>query len=241
MKLEIVSGDDEVEKKTLAEKVLDKLMDWIMEGKIEMGQKLNTDQLAQQLSVSRMPVRDAIKELERKGLIENIPYKGASLVTLSSNDIFQLYLLRCLIEPELFWYACKNATDQEIENVGEILKQYRIAVEKDNEINAVQMFKYNRAYHFSIYETSRMNILLENASRIWDNLAFYKLIYEQNYVKNIEMRKKQLEDHELFYSLFKERKADELKETVKRSLQNFEEIMPRIANNLNKEKTGTND
>jgi DNA-binding GntR family transcriptional regulator len=224
---------DNFDKQTLADKVLDKLMDWIMEGKIVMGQKLNTDQLAQQLSVSRMPVRDAIKELEKKGLIENIPYKGASLVNLSSDDVFQMYLLRSLIEPEICWYACKNASDEEIEYVGKVLDAFNKELEGD--ISAVQIFQYNRQFHFSLFDTSHMDKLIEVANRIWDNLAFCKLIYGQRYVMDDAMRQRQSIEHGQYYNLFKNRKADELKALVKKNLENFEEIMPKMVTDI-KEK-----
>ena len=48
----------------LPDLVLDKLMEWIMSGKLSMGDKLNTEELASQLGVSRMPIRDALSNLE---------------------------------------------------------------------------------------------------------------------------------------------------------------------------------
>lgn len=227
----LVQNSEDFEKRTLSDRVFNKLMDWIMEGKIEMGQKLSTDQIANQLSVSRMPIRDAIKELEKKGLIENIPYKGASLVKLTSSDIFQLYLLRSLIEPEICWYACQNASEEEIEYVGKVLEAFNKELQGD--ISAVQIFQYNRQFHFSLFETSHMNKLIEMANRIWDSLAFCKLIYGQRYVNDEEMRNLQTIEHAQYYELFKNRKASELKALVKKNLENFEEIMPRVVSNIN--------
>ena len=50
----------------LPDLVLDKLMEWIMSGKLSMGDKLNTEELASQLGVSRMPIREALSNLEKK-------------------------------------------------------------------------------------------------------------------------------------------------------------------------------
>ena len=49
-------------------------MEWIMSGKLSMGDKLNTEELASQLGVSRMPIREALANLEKKGLAESVPY-----------------------------------------------------------------------------------------------------------------------------------------------------------------------
>ena len=79
----------------LPDLALDKLMEWIMSGKLSMGDKLNTEELASQLGVSRMPIREALANLEKKGLAESVPYAGTRLVTLTKDDVRQIYI--CLL------------------------------------------------------------------------------------------------------------------------------------------------
>ena len=74
----------------LPDLALDKLMEWIMSGKLSMGDKLNTEELASQLGVSRMPIREALANLEKKGLAESVPYAGTRLVTLTKDDVRQI-------------------------------------------------------------------------------------------------------------------------------------------------------
>ena len=71
-----------IQYQSLSELVTENLMDFIMDDKIHMGEKLNTEELSQQLGVSRMPVRDAIKSLEKIGLVVSTPYVGAHVVSL---------------------------------------------------------------------------------------------------------------------------------------------------------------
>ena len=78
---------DMLQRDTLPMRVLNVLMDWIMDGKLKMGDKLNTEDLARQLGVSRMPIREALNSLVRMGLAESIPYVGMRLVTLNQDDI----------------------------------------------------------------------------------------------------------------------------------------------------------
>ena len=64
----VTMGQDDsmmLQRDTLPMQVLNKLMDWIMDGKLKMGEKLNTEELARQLGVSRMPIREALKSLEK--------------------------------------------------------------------------------------------------------------------------------------------------------------------------------
>ena len=79
---------DTLQHSKLPDLVLDKLMEWIMSGKLSMGDKLNTEELATQLGVSRMPIREALSNLEKKGLAESIPYAGTRLVTLTKEDVY---------------------------------------------------------------------------------------------------------------------------------------------------------
>ena len=103
---------DTLQHSKLPDLVLDKLMEWIMSGKLSMGDKLSTEELATQLGVSRMPIREALSNLEKKGLAESIPYAGTRLVTLTKADVRQIYIARTALEPLAAKYACEKITDQ---------------------------------------------------------------------------------------------------------------------------------
>ena len=83
-----------LQRDTFPMQVLNKLMDWIMDGKLKMGEKLNTEELARQLGVSRMPIREALNRLEKMGLAESVPYVGMKLVSLTQDDLLQIYQMR---------------------------------------------------------------------------------------------------------------------------------------------------
>lgn len=103
--------------------------------KVEDGEKLNTEELARQLGVSRMPIREALKSLEKMGLAESIPYVGVKLVSLEQEDVLQIYLMRQLLEPLAAGEACKKITEEQIHELEEIHKEYIPIVEAD-EIDA---------------------------------------------------------------------------------------------------------
>lgn len=220
-----------LEKKKLSDKVLDQVMDWIMDGKIQMGERLNTDELAKKLHVSRMPVRDAIKEVEKKGLVESIAYKGARLVNLSEDDVRQLYLMRSLLEPTLGYYACRNATEADIDYCTQVITKFEEDVATGT-CSAKGLYLNNRSFHFSIYDASHLTMLIDVVNNIWDKLAFYKLIYGQNYIQDAQMMQQQVNDHRLYYTLFQGRKADELKERLYANLLHFEDVMPKLAEEI---------
>lgn len=66
----VTMGQDDsmmLQRDTLPMQVLNKLMDWIMDGKLKMGEKLNTEEVARQLGVSRMPIREGFEESGKNG------------------------------------------------------------------------------------------------------------------------------------------------------------------------------
>ena len=115
---------DMLQRDTLPMRVLNVLMDWIMDGKLKMGDKLNTEDLARQLGVSRMPIREALNSLVRMGLAESIPYVGMRLVTLNQDDILQIYMMRHMLEPMVAEEACHKVTEDDIRHLERIHQEY---------------------------------------------------------------------------------------------------------------------
>ena len=198
---------------TLPMQVLNKLMDWIMDGKLKMGEKLNTEELARQLGVSRMPIREALKSLEKMGLAESIPYVGVKLVSLEQEDVLQIYLMRQLLEPLAAGEACKKITEEQIHELEEIHKEYVPIVEAD-EIDAKKLYLQNRKFHFAIYSISEMDRVCAMIESLWDTLSFFKLIYGRDVIKNTNGAKNMIAEHQGYIDALKDRDAERLKKSL---------------------------
>ncbi|MEH7344691.1 GntR family transcriptional regulator [Bacillus sp. JJ1532] len=83
---------------TLQEKVTAMIREAIFTQQFKPGERLIQDELATKLGVSRMPVREALRCLEREGLVIFFPHKGAQVIGVSNEDIEELYYLRSLLE-----------------------------------------------------------------------------------------------------------------------------------------------
>ena len=193
-----------LQRDTLPMQVLNKLMDWIMDGKLKMGEKLNTEELARQLGVSRMPIREALKSLEKMGLAESIPYVGVKLVSLEQEDVLQIYLMRQLLEPLAAGEACKKITEEQIHELEEIHKEYIPIVEAD-EIDAKKLYLQNRKFHFAIYSISEMDRVCAMIESLWDTLSFFKLIYGRDVIKNTNGAKNMIAEHQGYIDALKDR------------------------------------
>ena len=212
----VTMGQDDsmmLQRDTLPMQVLNKLMDWIMEGKLKMGEKLNTEELARQLGVSRMPIREALKSLEKMGLAESIPYVGVKLVSLEQEDVLQIYLMRQLLEPLAAGEACKKITEEQIHELEEIHKEYVPIVEAD-EIDAKKLYLQNRKFHFAIYSISEMDRVCAMIESLWDTLSFFKLIYGRDVIKNTNGAKNMIAEHQGYIDALKDRDAERLKKSL---------------------------
>lgn len=212
----VTMGQDDsmmLQRDTLPMQVLNKLMDWIMDGKLKMGEKLNTEELARQLGVSRMPIREALKSLEKMGLAESIPYVGVKLVSLEQEDVLQIYLMRQLLEPLAAGEACKKITEEQIHELEEIHKEYNPIVEAD-EIDAKKLYLQNRKFHFAIYSISEMDRVCAMIESLWDTLSFFKLIYGRDVIKNTNGAKNMIAEHQGYIDALKDRDAERLKKSL---------------------------
>lgn len=212
----VTMGQDDsmmLQRDTLPMQVLNKLMDWIMDGKLKMGEKLNTEELARQLGVSRMPIREALKSLEKMGLAESIPYVGVKLVSLEQEDVLQIYLMRQLLEPLAAREACKKITEEQIHELEEIHKEYVPIVEAD-EIDAKKLYLQNRKFHFAIYSISEMDRVCAMIESLWDTLSFFKLIYGRDVIKNTNGAKNMIAEHQGYIDALKDRDAERLKKSL---------------------------
>lgn len=209
----------------LPDLVLDKLMEWIMSGKLSMGDKLNTEELASQLGVSRMPIREALSNLEKKGLAESIPYVGTRLITLTKEDVRQIYIARTALEPVAARYACEKITEEEIQNLEKIQEEYKRIVSQDS-IDAIDVYQQNRLYHFSIYKASQLDRVCSMIESLWDNLSFFKLVYGQKLLLKEESRRNMIAEHESYLEALKNHDSELIYHLLGKNLKKRTEDIP---------------
>lgn len=216
--MELPQKSEKIKYQRMPELIIEQLMDWIMDGTIGMGDKLNAEDLATRMGVSRMPVREALKTMEKSGIVHSIPYVGTRVAELEMTDIVQIYLMRKALEPLAAYYACKNITDEKI-TVMEELHNRLESITNEPKPNAKKIFVLNREFHFEIYEASNMRYLVNMISTLWDNLAFYKLIYGRKYSTDKNSAIKMLKEHKDYIDMLKKKDAQGFKDMIRDALQ----------------------
>jgi len=93
--------------------IADSLRDEILRGVIEPGAPLRQEELAERFQVSRIPVRDALLRLESQGLVHVYPNRGAFVISLSADEVREIYDMRILLEGDLIERAVPRMTAED--------------------------------------------------------------------------------------------------------------------------------
>lgn len=110
---------------TVAEQAADALRRKIMSGELPEGVSLRQDALAAEFGISRIPVREALVQLEGEGLVKIVPHKGAVVSELSIDEISELFMLRGLLEPLLLKQSAPRLTAADFIQLDAILAEYK--------------------------------------------------------------------------------------------------------------------
>src|SRR4029078_13747600 len=122
-----------LQRQTVASMTVEALRERILRGDYPEGEPLRQDALADELGVSRIPVREALRQLEAEGLVTFSPHRGAVVSTLSLEEIEELFELRADIEADLLRRAMPHVATEDVTRAKEILDAYETAL-RDGDI-----------------------------------------------------------------------------------------------------------
>ena len=140
-----------IKRQGLHETLADSLRERILNGEFKEGEQLVQEAIAAEYEVSRMPVREAFRQLEAAGLIANRLHKGAVVTELPLEQIGELFDLRALLEGEIMTRSVPNATEESIENARSILAQLEQAYHSGD---IGSWGRLNWDFHRSLYLTA---------------------------------------------------------------------------------------
>ena len=152
MELETAS-DSAIPRQSLTSAVADKLRDQIIRGEIPEGAQLRQDAIATQYQVSRIPVREALRQLDAEGLIAIVPNRGAVVPALSPSDIGELFSIRALLEPEVLKMSIPGLTQDDFSEAEAVLRKYVGELRRQDHVSA--WGRLNWQFHSILY--SRAN------------------------------------------------------------------------------------
>lgn len=123
------SVPDRLRHKTVAAAVAESLRQRILTGEFPAGTQLRQDALAEEFGISRIPIREALLQLEATGLIKIMPHRGAVVSGLSVEEVEDIFALRVRLEPELLALSAPRFTEQDHQGLRDLTEEYGAALE----------------------------------------------------------------------------------------------------------------
>jgi DNA-binding GntR family transcriptional regulator len=151
-----------------SQRVADILAERILSGSLPPGARIKQDELAEELNTSRIPVRDALRILETRGLVTLRANAGARVASMSLRDLEISYEIRERIEPLLLADSVPHLTDQDISQMHMLKEQ--IEATRDVEI----FLALDRQFHWTAFRRHRAPQLYQIVERLWDTTQSYR-------------------------------------------------------------------
>ena len=146
-----------IQRQTVASMTLEALRERILRGDFPDGDPLRQDALADELGVSRIPVREALRQLEAEGLVTFNPHRGAVVSTLSLEEIQELFELRADIECELLRLAIPRMSAEHLERAVEVLDEFDDALAAEE---AERWGPLNWQFHAALYAPANRTLTM---------------------------------------------------------------------------------
>lgn len=176
---------------SLADSVFEQIEGDILSGKYKKGETFTEQKLSELFGVSRTPIREAIRRLEQEDIIR-VTTKGMEVKGISSSDIEDIYEIRSRIEGLAAKKCAGIITDEDLENLREIIDLQEFYTEKGL---SEKVRDTDSAFHEKIYAICGSNIYLSVLSNLHRRIKKYRKLS----IQNPERAKKAVLEHREIY------------------------------------------
>lgn len=203
----------------LGARVYQALLDGIVGGRIESGQQLRPDTIAEQLDVSTTPVREGLHCLERDGLVVKLPYQGWFVRKFTEGEARELYEIRSALECFSVRLACERMTDEEIEWLRDHQSVGHAAL-RDGDMDAYRI--YNRDLHAAIMQAARNSYL----ASVMGQLSLQSQMLMAKTIRLVGRPSRAIEEHQELIETIAKRKSKQAQQIMERHILGaFEDIL----------------
>jgi len=165
-------------RRSTADIVAERIRKLIAEGELLPGQELRQAGLAKLLSVSRVPVREALQSLVAAGIVRHVPDSGYTVARLSISELAQVYELRQMFEDELLRAAPPSVDAATITELERLHAQMCELTGRDGDIYEFQ--QRNLEFHMRIFMLSKLDLIVEELRRLWAISEPYRSMWAQD-------------------------------------------------------------
>lgn len=197
---------------SLSDKVYRYLRNGITEGRYQTGEALVELKIAEELGVSRTPVREAIKQLELEDLVTSLPNRGVLVKGFSTEDVNDAFTIRKLLEGQVAYWAAERIQEKELDRLQEIIELMDLYTRKNDTERLVSL---DTQFHELLYEACQSRTLKNVLTSLHQNIRRAR----QSSLTSPERAIASLSEHRQIYDALVRRDAAAAKMCIERHIQ----------------------
>ncbi|MFL2062004.1 GntR family transcriptional regulator [Marinilactibacillus psychrotolerans] len=208
---EVIEIMDLSQNKPLNEIVFEGFRQAIIKGIIPVGERINEKECAVQLNISRTPIREALRRIEKEGLVEYVPKFGVVVKKISVEDAEEIYQIRKSLDILATINAMKIMSTQEFSQMENLLEETKRANEAEEVDKVIQYFS---DFNMMIYQYSRMPRLESIVRKLREYLTRFRDIS----LSGENRRRKALNEHCQIFKMMKNQEYDKISDVIEEHL-----------------------
>ncbi|MCI7261546.1 MAG: GntR family transcriptional regulator [Selenomonas sp.] len=214
----------------LREVVCESLREAIRNGVLKPGERIMEIQLAEELGVSRTPVREAIRKLELEGYVVMMPRRGTYVANMSIRDINEIFEIRTALESLSNGLAAEHITDEELEHLQRLLVIIGGYI-KDGNIEKI--VETDIEFHDLMYHAARNQRLVGIISNLRDQLTRFRTL-SMSYPGRLEAT---LDEHRTIVEAIANGDRKAASKAAEQHMENSEKTLLKAMDEIKKKNT----
>ncbi|MBQ6495830.1 MAG: GntR family transcriptional regulator [Firmicutes bacterium] len=204
--------------KPLREMVYEELKMQILTGAIIPGTRMMEVELAEEMGVSRTPIREAIRKLEKEGLVTIEPRRGAYASMISTEDMVEILEVRQDLEGLAAFFAADRMPEDKLKILREVSNQYNDAVKRGS---MEDMIAFDTKFHRTIVDSCHNKILVQMIEQLQELVLRFRYIYYDNFRRAENMP----EEHEAIIKAIESGDAKEARYAADIHIERLKELV----------------
>ncbi|MBN7774123.1 GntR family transcriptional regulator [Clostridium aminobutyricum] len=202
----------------LREIVYEELKMQILTGKIVPGTRMMEVELAEDMGVSRTPIREAIRKLEKEGLVTIEPRKGAYASQISTEDMVEILEVRQNMEGLAAYFAAIRMTPAQLQVLMEVEESYNKAIEEGNTPDVI---RYDSKFHKLIVHSSNNKVLIQMVEQLQEMVLRFRYLYYDDFKRAEKMP----EEHQMIVDAIANNNAEAARDAADLHIKHLKDLV----------------
>lgn len=208
---EFVYNTDLSQNRPIKDVVYESIKKTLIEHKVPAGERFIEKEYSDRLNISRTPVRESLKQLEKEGLVKYVPRLGVVVNRITKEDVIEIYKIRSSLELLVATESMKYITQSDVDRITKLLDETHEANLRDEINNVIELFS---EFNSQLYELSKMKILPNMISNLNNYLHRFRTISIEDSIR----REKAILEHRQIIKSIVERDRDLSEMIIKKHL-----------------------